>query len=191
MSVSPGLHVGHKAASIGAGASRRLGRASLPGMQSAPAIGAYQASQLDAAPADDRQATRGGGDLMSDPTLVTITVTVTDFNPDAKPFPSATFGYSDIPSDIVVANVNGKWTINPWTGLETWLQLTPAPDSPWTKGSLTPNPSVPWVTYDGWTVKVDGTRMGKGAATQFRLTVVQDKVSYVDDPTIIMVDPPP
>jgi hypothetical protein len=120
---------------------------------------------------------------MANPETFTITVTVTDFNPDAKPNPTATFSYSDPVIDKI---------IQPQTGVETVYQLTPAPGSPWTEAPFTPSPAADWLVLDDqdWTVTIDGTNLGQGASAGFRVSVVLDQVTYVDDPTIIMVDPP-
>ena len=111
----------------------------------------------------------------------TITVTVTNFDPDNR---TATFAYSGTDSDSAGA-------INPPTGVVTVYTFTPAPDSPWTPAPpLTPMPAADWITIDGWSMTVDGTNLGQGAAAGYRLTVVFQGQSYVNDPTIIMVDPP-
>lgn len=118
---------------------------------------------------------------MADPDI--ITVTVTDFDPNHQPFPSATFTYSG-------TDVDASGTINPPPGVVSVFELTPAADSPWTPAPLTPAPAAAWFEIDGWTITVDGTNLGNGASAGFRVSVVLDQVTYVDDPTIIMVDPP-
>ncbi len=120
---------------------------------------------------------------MANPATFTVTVTVDDFNPDAEPNPTATFTYSD-------AVVDG--TIKPLTGTVSVYQFTPAPGSAWTEAPFTATPAADWLVFDDqdWTVTIDGTNLGQGASTSFRVSVVLDQVTYVDDPTIIMVDPP-
>ncbi|MBV8200434.1 MAG: hypothetical protein JOZ15_07400 [Acidobacteria bacterium] len=117
----------------------------------------------------------------ADPRNVTVTVAVTDFNFDPN---TATFTYSG--SDIKPSGV-----INPPPGFVTIYTFTPASDSPWTAAPpLTPAPAAAWMAIDGWTVTVDATNLGKGASAGFRLSVVFQGGTFVDDPTIIMVDPP-
>jgi hypothetical protein len=126
---------------------------------------------------------------MSDPITVTIpvTVTVVDFNGD-KESPKATFTYS-LPPGVDPTVILFKTA----TGQVTEYDLTPATDSPWTQSPLTPAPAADWLWLDktAWTVRVLGNLLEKGASAGFRVSVVFEKITYVDDPTIIMVDPPP
>jgi hypothetical protein len=118
---------------------------------------------------------------MSDPIIVTVTVI--DFNPNTNP-PSATFTYSG-------TGVDAAGRITPQVGVVSVYTFTPAPGSPWTPAPpLTAAPEASWVQIDGWTMTVDGTHLGPGAAAGYRLSVVFQGVTYVDDPTILMVDPP-
>ncbi|HEY6324498.1 MAG TPA: hypothetical protein VJA16_23375 [Thermoanaerobaculia bacterium] len=126
---------------------------------------------------------------MADPVNIPVTVAVTDFNPDTR---QATFVYSG----TSVTEQDGKWFFNPETGNVTIYELTPATGSPWQTMPLTPlqDPPPQWVQYDGWTITVNATNVGAGASagasTSFRVSVVLPPVTYVDDPTIIVVDPP-
>jgi hypothetical protein len=124
---------------------------------------------------------------MTDPLTVTIPVivAVTDFNGD-KNDPKATFTYS-IPG---VGETGGQFNTD--TKQVTVYELTSAHDSPWTKAPLTAAPAADWlwVDKDDWTVTVLGNLLQKGASAGFRVSVVLDTITYVGDPTIIMVDPP-
>jgi hypothetical protein len=121
---------------------------------------------------------------MANPENFTVTVTVTDFNPDAKPLPTATFTYSG-------DGIDGK-TIKPKTGVVSVYTFIPLQGSPWTEAPFTPAPAAGWLQLDSqdWIVTVDGTSLQQSASAGFKVSVVLSKVTYVDDPTIIMVDPP-